>query len=51
MTAELQTTIALLVVACVVVGFVVRGFAKRHKPGCGGDCGCSSTGFKTRFKP
>jgi hypothetical protein len=46
MNDNVQTLLALLVVA-VTVGLLVRGaWKKRRKPGCGGDCGCAAEGFK-----
>jgi hypothetical protein len=42
MTPELQTTIALGIVAAAVVFFVTRWLRGRKKPGCGGgNCGCN----------
>ena len=41
MTPEIQTTIALALVAGAVFYFVRSWLVKRKKPGCGGGCGCS----------
>lgn len=50
MTENLQTLLALLVVA-VTVALLVRGaWRKRKKPGCGGDCGCPADEFKKTLK-
>lgn len=47
---NLQTFLALLVVA-VTVALLARGaWKKRRKPGCGGDCGCSADEFKKTLK-
>jgi hypothetical protein len=40
MTAEIQTLIALALVAVAATWLVLRALAKRKAPGCGGDCGC-----------
>jgi hypothetical protein len=42
MSAELQTILALVVVAFATVWLVRRGLAKRKNPGCGSDCGAVS---------
>lgn len=50
MTFNLQTVLALLVVA-VTFGLLLRGaWKKRRKPGCGGDCGCPADDFKARLR-
>jgi len=50
MSSDLQTPLALLVVA-VTLGLLLRGaWKKRRKPGCGGDCGCPTDDFKARLK-
>jgi len=38
MSAELQTILALIVVAVAATWLVVRSLAKRKNPGCGSDC-------------
>lgn len=43
MTPEIQTAIALALVAGAAGYFVARWFRARKKPGCGGGCGCSSS--------
>ena len=45
MTPEIQTAIALSLVAGTVLYFVRGWLAKRKKPGCGGGCGCSGKKF------
>ncbi|MEI6323794.1 MAG: FeoB-associated Cys-rich membrane protein [bacterium] len=45
MTPEIQTAIALALVAGAVLYFVRGWLAKRKKPGCGGGCGCSGKKF------
>ncbi len=50
MFANLQTPLALLVVAVTLALLVRSAWKKRRKPGCGGDCGCSTTDFKARLK-
>jgi hypothetical protein len=42
MSPELQTIIALLVVATAVLWLVRRALIKRKNPGCGSDCGAVS---------
>lgn len=50
MTDNLQTFLALLVVA-VTAALLLRGaWKKRRKPGCGGDCGCPADDFKKSLK-
>ena len=51
MTAELQTIVALSIVAVAATWLVLRAFAKKKNPGCGGDCGCPSSEFKAKLKP
>ncbi len=40
MTAEVQSLLALAVVAVAALWLARRAFAKRKHPGCGHDCGC-----------
>lgn len=50
MTFDVQTVLALFVVA-VTLGLLLRGaWKKRRKPGCGGDCGCPTDDFKGKLK-
>lgn len=44
MTPEIQTLLALLVVAIAAIWLVVRAMKKRRQPGCGSgdDCGAIS---------
>ena len=41
MKPELQTALALAIVAVAAFWLVRRALAKRRHPGCGGDCGCA----------
>lgn len=52
MTADLQTPLALLVVALTAALLVRAAWKKRRKPGsgCGGDCGCPGTELKAQLK-
>jgi hypothetical protein len=50
MNAPLQTILALVVVAIAAIWLVARVVVKRKAPGCGGDCGCASTGLKAKIK-
>ncbi len=45
MTPEIQTAIALALVAGAVLYFVRGWWNRRKKLGCGGGCGCSSKKF------
>jgi membrane protein implicated in regulation of membrane protease activity len=42
MTAEVQSLLALAVVAVAALWLARRAFAKRKNPGCGHDCGCGT---------
>jgi hypothetical protein len=46
MSSELQTILALLVVAIAATWLVRRAIAKRKNPGCGSDCGAVSPELK-----
>ena len=46
MNADLQTILALLVVALAATWLVWRALAKRKNPGCGTDCGAVSPELK-----
>ncbi|HXQ80843.1 MAG TPA: FeoB-associated Cys-rich membrane protein [Opitutaceae bacterium] len=48
MSHQLQTLSALLIVAAAAVWLVLRAVARRSKPGCGGDCGCSSGDLRAK---
>jgi hypothetical protein len=50
MTAEIQTIIALALVAFAATWLVLRAIAKRKSPGCGGDCGCAASELKTKIR-
>jgi len=43
MSPEIQTAIVLGLVVAAVTFFVTRWWNRRRKPGCHGDCGCSSS--------
>ena len=51
MNAGIQTLLALAVVAVAATGLVLRVFARRKKPGCGGDCGCAASAIKVKPGP
>ena len=42
MSPEIQTILALAIVAIAATWLVLRAIAKRKQPGCGGDCGCDA---------
>lgn len=46
MSAEVQTIVALLVVAAAATWLVLRALAKRKNPGCGTECGAVSPEVK-----
>ncbi len=48
MSSASQTLAALLIVAVAAVWLVLRSFARRRNPGCGGDCGCASDGLRAK---
>jgi hypothetical protein len=50
MSPQLQSVLALGIVAIAAVALVWRYFGKRKNPGCGGDCGCASSKLKIRLK-
>ena len=50
MSANLQTIVALTLVAIAASWLVLRAFAKKKNPGCGGDCGCPAQEFKSKLK-
>ncbi|MFZ4116682.1 MAG: FeoB-associated Cys-rich membrane protein [Chthoniobacterales bacterium] len=41
MNTSLQTILALALVFVTAVAFALSWWQKRHKPGCGGGCGCA----------
>lgn len=41
MNADLQSKLALAIVAGAVAGLVVAWLRRRRRAGCGGDCGCA----------
>lgn len=51
MTQQFQTVCALLIAAAATIWLVLRGLAKRKKPGCGGDCGCATGELKAKALP
>ena len=51
MTAEIQTIVALAIVALAATWLVLRAVAKRKNPGCGGDCGCPAQKISSTLKP
>jgi hypothetical protein len=50
MNPQVQSLLALLIVAVAAIWLVRRSLAKRKNPGCGGDCGCPSTELKAQLK-
>ena len=50
MNTALQTLLVLAVVALAATWLVLRLFAKRRNPGCGGDCGCPSSEIKVKSR-
>jgi hypothetical protein len=50
MSPAFQTLAALAIVAAAAVWLVMRSFAKRGKPGCGGDCGCPADELKEKVR-
>ena len=50
MSPEVQSFLALGIVAVAAAGLIWRTFAKRKNPGCGGDCGCASSELKAKLK-
>ena len=42
MSAQIQTVLALAIVAFAAAWLLRRALAKRRNPGCGGDCGCAA---------
>ena len=50
MTPQLQTILALVVVAAAAFWLVRRALAKRKQPGCGSDCACPSNDLKAKLR-
>ena len=50
MTAEIQTLLALGLVAFAASWLVLRALAKKKHPGCGSDCGCATSELKAKLK-
>jgi hypothetical protein len=50
MSPQVQSYLALIVVAMAVAGLVWRYRRKRQKPGCGGECGCAASDLKPKFR-
>lgn len=46
MTSQIQTLLALAIVAVAVAALVWRAFARRKNPGCGDSCGAVSPEIK-----
>lgn len=51
MNSSTQTIFALAIVVIAVTWLVMRSFAKKKNPGCGGDCGCPTSELKSQLKP
>lgn len=50
MSSNLQTILALVVVAIAATWLVSRMLRKRRSAGCGDDCGCEATDLKAKLK-
>ncbi len=50
MNSDLQTWLALAIVALVAFLLVRSSWRKRHQAGCGGGCGCPTDDFKKHLK-
>jgi hypothetical protein len=46
MSPQIQSLLALALVALAATWLVWRMLAKRKSPGCGGDCGCPASAVK-----
>ena len=51
MAPALQSIVALAVVALAATWLLLRAFAKKKNPGCGGDCGCPAAELKSAHLP
>jgi membrane protein implicated in regulation of membrane protease activity len=49
MSPQLQTVLALALVALAAAWLGWRWFAKRKSPGCGGECGCPAVATKSKL--
>lgn len=50
MSPEIQTILALIIVAIAATWLVARAVKKRRNPGCASDCGCPSTDLKAKVR-
>jgi attachment p12 family protein len=50
MSPALQTLTALLCVAAAAGWLGYRAYARRAKPGCGGDCGCPASELREQVR-
>lgn len=50
MSQQIQTILALGIVAVAATWLVARVWAKRKNPGCGGDCACPSNDLKAKVR-
>ena len=50
MSADLQSILALVVVAIAASWLILRTLAKK-KSGCAGDCGCEASALKAKLPP
>ena len=51
MSPAVQSLAALVLVGLAASWLVLRAFAKKKNPGCGGDCGCPAPDLKPKLKP
>ncbi len=50
MPPELQTVIALALVALAAGWLIGRAVVRHRNPGCGSDCGCATRDIKAKLK-
>ena len=50
MSPQIQTFVALAIVAVTAAWLVLRALAKKKNPGCGGSCACPSAELKAKLK-
>jgi len=50
MSPTIQNIFALAIVALAATWLTARTWAKRKKPGCGGDCACPSNDLKAKLR-